>query len=274
MQDAFVVRILPDNRPPRITSEPITTGRVGRPYQYLVQAEDDDGDPLRFFLPEAPQGMQIDADSGRIDWAPEQAGSFRVTVNVGDGQGGEERQSFELRIDANRPPVIHSEPLAAGTAGQPYRYVVEASDADGDPLAFQLTTAPPGMTIDPSGRIDWLPQLAGNYPVVVEVRDDLQGVTEQPFTLTIVRIDQPPVLQPIESQSIPLGTTLTLQLDADDADGDPLTYSAAPLPLPPGAELDAAAGLFRFHPETAGSYPLTFAVSDGYASDQQTVTIT
>ncbi|HIE56377.1 MAG TPA: hypothetical protein EYP90_14600, partial [Chromatiaceae bacterium] len=273
-QDAFLLHILPDNRPPRINSEPITTGRVGRRYHYQVQAEDDDGDPLRFALTEAPQAMQIDADSGRVDWMPEQAGSFRITISVSDGQGGAESQSFELQIAANRPPQITSQPLASGRAGQSYRYAVEATDPDGDPLSWYLTTAPPGMTIDPDGIIDWLPQLAGHYPVTVTVRDDLQGVAEQRFTLIIDRINQPPVLQPIAPQTIPLGTTLILQLDAEDSDNDPLTYSVTPLPLPPGAELDAATGRFRFRPERPGSHPLTFAVSDGYAADRQTVTIT
>src|SRR5262249_21145636 len=47
---------------------------------------------------------------------------------------------------------------AGPPAGPPYTYQVVAHDADNDPLTYSLTTAPAGMTIDPSvGLIGWTP---------------------------------------------------------------------------------------------------------------------
>jgi hypothetical protein len=58
----------------------------------------------------------------------------------------------------------------------------------------------------------------------------------------------PPQLQPIGPQSVPENQTLALQLEASDPDGDPLHWSA--LPLPAGASLSAD-GAFSWRPALA-----------------------
>jgi hypothetical protein len=64
-----------------------------------------------------------------------------------------------------------------------------------------------------------------------------------------------------------------VNLSATDGSGDPLTYSASPLPS--GAMLDAASGAFTWSLQTSqiGSYNITFAVSNGQLSDSETVAI-
>lgn len=55
----------------------------------------------------------------------------------------------------------------------------------------------------------------------------------------------PPVIEPIGPQSVEEGTTLALELEAIDPDGDPVTWAA--LPLPVGASLTSG-GSFRWRP--------------------------
>ena len=76
--------------------------------------------------------------------------------------------------------------------------------------------------------------------------------------------------------AVTLGATLEARLDAFDCQGDPITFSAAPLPLPDGAALDSVTGDFSFRPEASqvGSFDLTFTADDGAASTSQTVTVT
>ena len=67
------------NRAPIITSSALATGEVGQVYVYDVAASDPDaGDTLTFLLPVAPDGMTIDAATGRIVWTP-QGSHIRVT---------------------------------------------------------------------------------------------------------------------------------------------------------------------------------------------------
>ncbi|AFY47866.1 RHS repeat-associated core domain protein [Nostoc sp. PCC 7524] len=58
------------NQDPIITSTPIIEAVVGQPYEYLVRANDPDGDPLTFSLNQAPEGMVIDPQTGRISYTP------------------------------------------------------------------------------------------------------------------------------------------------------------------------------------------------------------
>jgi C1A family cysteine protease len=84
----------------------------------------------------------------------------------------------------------------------------------------------------------------------------------------------PPVLQPVPDYTVEEGQTLAFDLKAGDDDGDPLVFAADA--LPEGATLDAASGVFSWTPTYAqsGTYPVRFRVSDGFAEDDQGVTLT
>jgi hypothetical protein len=83
---------------PAITSTPVTTATVGRPYSYLVTAT---GTPAPSFalVDPVPDGMVIDAESGLITWTPTAPGSFAVTVEAGNS-AGIASQSFSILVDA------------------------------------------------------------------------------------------------------------------------------------------------------------------------------
>jgi len=88
------------NNPPVITSTPVTTGKKGELYTYDVEATDADNDALTFSLLTFPKKMEIDAATGFISWTPsgKQTGSHDVTVEVSDGRGGSDTQSFTIEV--------------------------------------------------------------------------------------------------------------------------------------------------------------------------------
>lgn len=96
-------RFTMSNSSPTIISNPSrsTTGDV---YEYLVQASDPDGDPITYTLEEAPPGMSIGEQTGRIHWSvtPEAKGMYRIKVVAQDNRGGFASQGFELSIST--PP--------------------------------------------------------------------------------------------------------------------------------------------------------------------------
>lgn len=89
-----------------------------------------------------------------------------------------------------------------------------------------------------------------------------------------IQNNQPPVLDTIENQSIYEGQPLQFTVSASDPDGNALTYSADGLPT--GAAFDQATGAFSWMPDNtqAGSYTVTFSVSDGTLTDTEEITIT
>lgn len=181
------------NRSPVFTSLPIETATVGSPYVYTVAATDPDGNPLTYSLVASPATMKIDAATGEILWTPSttETTAQSVVVRVTDGQGGEAKQQFSIRtqstIATNAAPVITSSAITQASINQPYRYDVDAIDANNDLLQYSLVTAPQGMTIDAtSGQITWNPidQATGEFAVVVRVTDNRGGTGEQSFSIT------------------------------------------------------------------------------------------
>jgi hypothetical protein len=88
------------NAIPRIVSSPPSDLDDGV-FRYRVQTQDADGDrALRFRLVKAPAGMEIDAVSGEIEWRPSlsASGTHGIEILVEDGQGGSDRQRFDLAI--------------------------------------------------------------------------------------------------------------------------------------------------------------------------------
>ncbi|MEW6329257.1 MAG: putative Ig domain-containing protein, partial [Candidatus Micrarchaeota archaeon] len=71
--------------------------------------------------------------------------------------------------------------------------------------------------------------------------------------------------------------TLTIQLTASDPDGDVLTFGTnAGAVLPSAFSFNPSSGLFQWTPTylDSGVYSVTFNVSDGRASDEETIAIT
>src|SRR5262249_35177882 len=150
------------NNPPMITSSPRTTVGMGANYLYQVAASDPDADALTFSLATAPAGMTISA-AGLVHWQPSgrQLGANPVEVRVDDGRGGLARQDFTVTVNvqnANQPPQIISTAPTTAIQGQPYQYDAIATDPDGDPVVWDLNTAPDGMSINPNlATLRWTP---------------------------------------------------------------------------------------------------------------------
>ena len=89
----------------------------------------------------------------------------------------------------NWAPRFFSEPVLDAAAGEPYAYDADAIDLNvDDVVAYSLTTAPDGMTIDEaSGEIAFAPTVESppEADVVVLASDGHGGETEQAFVVAI-----------------------------------------------------------------------------------------
>jgi RHS repeat-associated protein len=183
----------PPDRPPVFTSTPVVIAHVDAAYQYQATATDPDQDPLTFSLTSGPQGMTVDPASGQVQWQPtaSQLGVQNVALTVSDSRGGSATQTYSIDVHqqpGNQPPLITSNPLTAAVTGLVYSYPVRAFDSDNDSLTFSLTSAPAGMTIDPSsGLIQWTPLTTqtGSQSVEIRVDDGRGGFDTQTFTLNV-----------------------------------------------------------------------------------------
>ena len=79
-----------------------------------------------------------------------------------------------------------------------------------------------------------------------------------------------PVFAGVSDRSTGVGQAVSLQLDADDPEGRPLTYTATG--LPPGLTLQSSTGFISGTPTTVGTYNVTATARDESLSSVQTFT--
>ena len=208
-------------------------------YAYQVIATDEESDPLTYTLTEAPNGAGVDATTGELVWDSSfiTPGSYDFTVQVNDGRGGTDEQSYVLEVvegipDAapNQAPTIVTDPTFNVAPENLYFYNVNAIDPENTTLTYSLdANAPDGMQIDSdTGVIRWTPTTAqvGEFPLTVTATDADGAFATQTFTITVdpAFADLPnPELPTVEfgfsSNVVAIGEELNLQVRGTDGDG-------------------------------------------------------
>ncbi|NNG03294.1 MAG: hypothetical protein HKM95_04250, partial [Inquilinus sp.] len=214
---------------------------------------------------------------------PDRAGSYVVELTVDDGIVASAPDSVTLSTINRAPTADAGADLQAPQGGTVTLDGSGSNDPDSDPLiyAWTLTERPPGSAATLTGAASAGPSFAadalGFYKASLTVSD---GVLESAADEVLVAIgaaaNAPPVLAAIGDRTVAVGGVLSIGLDAADPEGDALDFFATPLPLPAGATLDGASGAFAFRPalDQIGAVALTFGVSDGRASDTESILIT
>ena len=171
---------------------------VGSDYEYQIIATDPEATALSYAVSRGPDGLTVDAN-GLVTWTPaaNQTGQFVVTLVITDAGGASTVESFELDVLAeNRAPVINSLAPAELFAGEEFQYDLLVTDADADPLQFELVTGPDGASVDVFGRLRWTTNndSIGTHDFEVRVTDPRGGEATQSFTLNVVADTVAPIL--------------------------------------------------------------------------------
>ena len=79
-------------------SVPVSVALTNTLFTYEAEALDPGGRKLIYALINSPAGMTIDADTGVIEWTPDVAGDYPVTVEASNDAGASGRQSWTIRV--------------------------------------------------------------------------------------------------------------------------------------------------------------------------------
>jgi hypothetical protein len=125
-----------------------------------------------------------------------------------------------------------------------------------------------------SKTFSWTPDTnqIGNYSVTFTVTDGRLSDSST-VQITVKETNQAPVFEDIGNKTVIVRSQLQFAVNATDADGDLLVYSA--MGLPANATFDPASHMFVWTPadNQAGSFNVTFNVSDGLLTGSRSVQI-
>ena len=272
-----------ENNAPQFVSSPPATASAGEAFAYSSIAFDPNGDPLAFTLPVKPDGMTINPDTGRIAWLPsaDQIGTHQVVVNVRDGNGGADSQSFEIEVArANRPPLFtETEITDTAQVGREMRLRLTALDPEGDDVTFSLNSIAEesGVRVDENGILTWTPSPDLFDPEVpddiVPIRvtaTDAHGAASEPLRVNISLEENrsSPSIISSPREIVRLGSKYFYQVEYSSRSLESITYSLSDAPV--GMHIDAN-GLIRWQPpHELSTYSFTIQVSDSdsFVSEQ------
>jgi DNA-binding beta-propeller fold protein YncE len=281
--------VIDDGSPPLSDSEAITitVGNVNRPpvldpignkavsegaqLQFVIVANDPDGDSLTYSASNLPTGAVFDPATQTFIWTPafNQEGSYPnilFTVNDAGNPALSDSESITVTVgNVNRPPILDPVGHRAINEGEALSITLTATDSDSDGLTYTASNLPEGASFDPSTQtFIWTPSYgqAGNYEGVLFSVTDGTASDSEAITITVGDINRPPILNPIGSKTVNEGQTLTFAVSATDPDGDDLIYRVGEMPA--GAGFDAVTRSFSWTPiyEQAGTYTVVFTVTD------------
>ncbi len=285
---SFTISVTNVNDAPVLQDPADTTITEGDSFNTTLVAVDADiaaglDDTLTFSIVSgAPPGMTVDAATGAVALGPTddaQVGSFTVTVRVRDAADTGTDQSFVLTVqNVEEPPVLDALTDESTDEDAPYTRTVTATDPDpGATVTYSLTSPPAGMTIDAvSGVIGYTPDNAavGDHAITVVATDNTGRTTTAGYTLTVVNVNDAPVITSTPVTTATQDQLFTYTLTAVDIDvGDTLSLSTGSLPA--WLSFNTNTGVLSGTPRNAdvGSHDVTLVVSDGTVSVTQPFSI-
>jgi hypothetical protein len=270
------------NQAPVITAIPNQTVTPGNQLSFEVSATDPEGKTLTYTASNLPANATFDGTSRTFRWTPTsaQSGTYTIIFTASDGVLTTSTTATvvvsTVASTANHAPVISPVPAQSIKQGSVLKFVVKATDPDGDQVTYSSTNLPVGATLNSAtGVFSWSPAYdqSGNFAVSFTASDGtLKDAT--PTNISVVATNIAPAFVSIPIQTVLAGSNLQFTVNAVDWNHDTLVYSASN--LPEGATFNAATHTFSWKPADSlktGNYTVSFAVSDGTLTASTTATI-
>jgi hypothetical protein len=265
------------NQPPTAIAATVR-GTENSPLSLTLSGSDPDNDMLLFQIVTSPGKGELSGTAPNLTYTPGAGatGTDSFAFTVSDGL----MQSAPATITIQLAHVNHA-PAAVGATVQtaqntPVAIILSGNDSDGDSLTYQVATQPtmgqlsgnpPNLTYTPASSATG----TDNFTFVAS--DGIAQSAAASVTIQIARINQAPTASSLTFQ-VTQTAALSLVLDGDDPDNDPLTFEVIALPSKGNLSGTAPHLVYTPAPGASGSDSFTYKADDGsLQSAPATVTI-
>jgi len=177
-------------------------------------------------------------------------------------------------VVTNTPPTVSTPANQTSQTGTAVNLAIQASDIDGDTLSYAATGLPVGLNINSNTGVitgTLATASAGNHSVEITVNDgQANSAVQFSWTVTTVNTNRPPVLTAPSNQSGLVGDSINLPVQATDADGDNISFSATGLPT--GLTINSSTGAITGNLTTIGNYTVNLKASDATSNATKSFT--
>jgi predicted secreted protein len=166
-------------------------------FQVTCTASDPDGDELSYDW--TATAGHISGTGAAVNWsAPQEAGTYDITVVVGDGHGSSDTKTLLVSVVTGQPPTIEAlnitaehcylKPSPSGYyVGKEQKYNIECIAADTNIKLFYEWSCTGGVISGKGSLITWTaPDASVDVTVTVIVSDISGSMTSENITLSVV----------------------------------------------------------------------------------------
>ena len=256
------VRVKPINQAPEIKSDSLLLAIINSHIVYPVIVTDPEGDPVTLSISDLPQWLEYENDTIK-GTAPSEETEVTFTINASDG---EKETSLNARIIvriSNNPPKFVSDDEMDIFEDQYFSHQFIVEDPDSTPLTFKFITPLPEWISFLNDSIFGMPALPLPAPLGLKiVVSDGQHTDTQTVVLTVIPVNDPPVILSQPDTTGQVGALYSYQVRAEDEDDSVLVYKLTN-PVD-GMSMDSINGTLTWTPSDTqtGSHNIMIVVSD------------
>ena len=261
-----VIGTIIGNRTPTVEAITATTP-VATPVPILLDGEDVDGDALVYTIVRSPVKGSLSGSAPQLVYTPSPgfSGTDSFTYQAGDGISISSVATVSITMTRpNNRPIAKALSITS-TQNTPVQITCSGTDADGDTLVYRIVRNPSkGILSGIAPNLIYTPHsgFSGSDLLIYQVTDGETFSVPVAVSITINPGNSLPVAQS-GSVATTQGLPVAMVLEANDADGDSLTYAI--VSGPSNGRLSGSAPSMTYHPDADfhGSDRITFKVTDG-----------
>ena len=198
-----------------------------------LTATDAEEDVLTFEVTSASSNITASISGTTLSLVPASnwSGSGEITVTVEDPDEAQATETFTLTVNAfNDAPELAQIGNLTTPEDTPLNILLSASDVENDTITFSasvnsgnVSTVVAGNQVIFNPEADWF----GDAVITIAASDGNGGTDSETFTLSVIAVNDAPVLTAIGNKSTNKSVPLTFFLASTNIEEDDVTYSAS-----------------------------------------------